>query len=32
MLAALVTQRPTVGEADLKQHKKFTEEYGQEGS
>ncbi|CAF4009911.1 unnamed protein product [Rotaria sordida] len=32
MLAALSTQKPTVGDADLTKHKKFTEEYGQEGS
>jgi len=32
MLAALATQKPTVGESDLLLHKKFTEEFGQEGS
>ncbi len=32
MMAALVTQRPTVGEKDLLLQKKFTEEFGQEGS
>lgn len=32
MLAALSTQKPTVGEADLKQQIKFTQEFGQEGS
>ncbi|CAF3343231.1 unnamed protein product [Rotaria sp. Silwood1] len=32
MLAALATQKPTVGEADLLAQKKFTQEFGQEGS
>lgn len=32
MIAALQTQKPTVGEADLLKQKKFTEEFGQEGS
>ncbi len=32
MLAALATQKPTVGEADLLAHTKFTQEFGQEGS
>jgi hypothetical protein len=32
MLAALATQKPTVGEGDLKLQQKFTEEFGQEGS
>ncbi|CAF1415943.1 unnamed protein product, partial [Didymodactylos carnosus] len=32
MLAALSTKKATVGAADLSQHQKFTEEYGQEGS
>jgi hypothetical protein len=32
MLAALVTQKPTVGETDLLLQKKFTQEFGQEGS
>ena len=32
MMGALNTQKPTVGEADLRLHKKFTEEFGQEGS
>lgn len=32
MLAALNTQKPTVGEKDLDQQKKFTQEFGQEGS
>jgi vacuolar protein-sorting-associated protein 4 len=32
MMAALVTQKPTVGEKDLLLQKKFTEEFGQEGS
>jgi len=32
MLAALATQKPTVGEADLALHIKFTQEFGQEGS
>jgi hypothetical protein len=32
MLAALATQKPTVGEKDLEMHKKFTQEFGQEGS
>ncbi|CAF2339249.1 unnamed protein product [Rotaria sp. Silwood2] len=32
MLAALVTQKPTVGESDLLSQKKFTQEFGQEGS
>lgn len=32
MMAALETQKPTVGEQDLLLQKKFTEEYGQEGS
>lgn len=32
MMGALNTQKPTVGEADLRFHKKFTEEFGQEGS
>ncbi|CAF0812690.1 unnamed protein product [Adineta steineri] len=32
MLAALNTQKPTVGEKDLLLQKKFTEEFGQEGS
>ncbi|CAF3543956.1 unnamed protein product [Rotaria socialis] len=32
MEAALVTQKPTVGEKDLLLQKKFTEEFGQEGS
>ncbi|UJR13877.1 hypothetical protein I4U23_000885 [Adineta vaga] len=32
MLAALSTQKPTVGETDLILQKKFTEEFGQEGS
>ena len=31
-MAALATQKPTVGEADLKLQVKFTEEFGQEGS
>ncbi|CAF3040830.1 unnamed protein product [Rotaria sp. Silwood2] len=32
MLAALLTQKPTVHEKDLIKFQKFTEEYGQEGS
>ncbi|CAM4895388.1 unnamed protein product [Rotaria socialis] len=32
MVAALSTQKPTVGESDLLLQKKFTEEFGQEGS
>jgi hypothetical protein len=32
MMGALVTQKATVGEKDLLLQKKFTEEYGQEGS
>jgi len=32
MIGALSTQKPTVGESDLLLHKKFTEEFGQEGS
>jgi len=32
MTAALNTQKPTVGEKDLLLQKKFTEEFGQEGS
>ncbi|CAF1542347.1 unnamed protein product, partial [Didymodactylos carnosus] len=32
MMAALSTQKATVGAKDLKQHEKFTDEYGQEGS
>jgi len=32
MLAALSTQKPTVGEADLKEQIKFTQDFGQEGS
>ncbi len=32
MVAALATQKPTVGEKDLLLQKKFTEEFGQEGS
>jgi hypothetical protein len=31
MLAALVTQRPTVGEKELLKFQEFTEEFGQEG-
>ncbi|CAF0730036.1 unnamed protein product [Adineta ricciae] len=32
MAAALATQKPTVGEDDLKLQQKFTQEFGQEGS
>ncbi|CAF3186221.1 unnamed protein product [Rotaria sp. Silwood2] len=32
MVAALSTQKPTVAESDLFKQKKFTEEFGQEGS
>jgi len=32
MLGALLTQKPTVGVKDLNEHRKFTQEYGQEGS
>jgi hypothetical protein len=32
MLAALATQKPTVGESDLLLQVKFTGEFGQEGS
>ncbi|CAF1329700.1 unnamed protein product [Adineta steineri] len=32
MMAALTTQKPTVGESDLKLQIKFTQEFGQEGS
>jgi hypothetical protein len=32
MLAALNTQKPTVGENDLEKYRKFTEDFGQEGS
>ena len=32
MVAALLTQKPTVGEADLVKQIKFTQEFGQEGS
>ncbi|CAF3933450.1 unnamed protein product [Rotaria sordida] len=32
MLAALSTQKPTINEKDLIKFRKFTEEYGQEGS
>jgi len=32
MMAALATQKPTVGEKDLLLQTKFTQEYGQEGS
>lgn len=32
MTAALNTQKPTVGEKDLELQKKFTQEFGQEGS
>ena len=32
MLAALVTQKPTVSERDLAKQQQFTEDYGQEGS
>lgn len=32
MMAALVTQKPTVAEKDLLLQTKFTEEFGQEGS
>ncbi|CAF1328459.1 unnamed protein product [Rotaria sp. Silwood1] len=32
MIAALSTQKPTVGEVDLLKQVKFTEEFGQEGS
>ncbi|CAF0870649.1 unnamed protein product [Adineta steineri] len=32
MLAALNTQRPTVGSDELAKYQKFTEEYGQQGS
>ena len=28
---ALANTRPSVGEGDLKQYEKFTEEFGQEG-
>lgn len=32
MLGALATQKPTVGEEDLTKQKKFTQDFGQEGS
>jgi hypothetical protein len=32
MLAALSTQKPNLNERDLIKYRKFTEEYGQEGS
>ncbi|CAF4524867.1 unnamed protein product, partial [Didymodactylos carnosus] len=32
MLAALSTEKATIEAADLRQHQKFTEKYGQEGS
>ncbi len=32
MLAAIATQKATVGEHDLVKYQKFTEEFGQEGS
>jgi hypothetical protein len=32
MLAALDTQRPTVGADDLKKYQTFTQQFGQEGS
>jgi hypothetical protein len=32
MLAALATQKSTVSEADLIKYRRFTEEFGQEGS
>lgn len=32
MMAALSTQKPNLREGDLIKYKKFTEEYGQEGS
>lgn len=32
MLAALATQKPTVGTADLAKYQKFTQEFGQDGS
>jgi hypothetical protein len=31
MLGALATQKPSIQEADLMLHKKFTEEFGAEG-
>lgn len=31
MLNALSTQKPTVNERDLENHRKFTTEFGQEG-
>jgi vacuolar protein-sorting-associated protein 4 len=30
-LKAIITSRPTVNQADLQQHVKFTSEFGQEG-
>jgi hypothetical protein len=32
MLAALATQKATVGEADLTKFREFTREFGEEGS
>jgi hypothetical protein len=32
MMAALATQKPTVGEKDLVKQQQFTDEFGQEGS
>jgi hypothetical protein len=32
MIAALSTQKPTVHEKDLIKYRKFTQEFGQEGS
>lgn len=32
MIAALLTQKPTVGESDLLKQTEFTKEFGQEGS
>jgi hypothetical protein len=32
MVAALATQKATVGEGDLVKYQRFTEEFGQEGS
>jgi hypothetical protein len=32
MLAALATQKSTIGAGDLLKYQKFTQEFGQEGS
>lgn len=32
MMAALSTQKPNLREGDLVKYRKFTQEYGQEGS